>query len=70
MNPKIIDYKVVNGTWYWAKTRSDKMPSLDEEVARAMEEGWQPIGSPVITMPGRRLARPVISQAMVRYEQS
>lgn len=67
MTPKIIDYKVINGAWYWFKMPGDKTPSLDEEVAKAMKEGWQPIGGPVVALPGKRKMRPMLSQAMVKY---
>lgn len=69
MTPKIVDYKVINGAWYWMKMPMDKKPSLDEEIAKAIKEGWQPIGGPVLTKSGEGVMQPpIISQAMVKYE--
>lgn len=66
MTPEVIDYKIINGNWYWFKAPNDKH-SLDEEVAKAMKEGWQPLGGPVLVIPAKRKMTPMLSQAMVKY---
>lgn len=66
MTPQVIDYKIINGNWYWVKTSKDKH-SLDDEIAKAMKEGWQPLGGPVLVIPAKRKMPPMLSQAMVKY---
>ena len=59
------EYKIITG--YWVKPKMIKQPSLESEVNRYIEEGWEIVGAPFVINP--TFPNPVLAQAIIKRVQ-
>lgn len=62
----IREYKIVSG--YWVKPKLMRQPTLEEEVAKALAEGWKIVGGAftIQALNGDQHGIPMLGQAMAR----